>query len=337
VTLHFHGLGHFHPEIEISNRFLEELDIGTTEAWIVERVGIRSRRTTLPLDYIRETRNRDVRAGADAALYDTAEMGCRAARHALARAGIEVGDVGLVLSGSCATDFTTPAEASEIAGRLGIRAPGLDVHSACTSFVGHVKVLEMMRPEALPDFVLLVVQDAMTRLANYDDRATAVLFGDAAAAAVVSPRIPGRAVALTPELHSDPSGHRKVAARRGGFFRQDGRAVQMFAIKKTLEQLQRLQREHEEPGRPFHFIGHQANLRVLNAVCERAGIPPERHHRSVELFGNTGAPSSASVLSMEWEKLEPRDDVALVGVGAGLAWGGFLLRFGADAGCEEIA
>ena len=80
MTLFLHGLGHFHPENEITNRFLEELDIGTSDEWILERVGIRSRRTVLPLDYIRTTRNRDVRAAAEATLYTTAELGRRAAR-----------------------------------------------------------------------------------------------------------------------------------------------------------------------------------------------------------------------------------------------------------------
>ena len=77
MSLHLHGLGHFHPENEITNRFLEELDIGTTDDWILERVGIRSRRTSLPLDYLRTTRNRDPRAAAEAALYSHAETGRR--------------------------------------------------------------------------------------------------------------------------------------------------------------------------------------------------------------------------------------------------------------------
>jgi 3-oxoacyl-[acyl-carrier-protein] synthase III len=120
VTLHLHGVGHFHPENEITNRFLEELDIGTTDSWILERVGIRSRRTVLPLDYIRATRNADVRAAAEAALYDTAELGKRAALRALERAGLAPSDIGMVVSGGCASDITCPAEAAEIAGRLGI-------------------------------------------------------------------------------------------------------------------------------------------------------------------------------------------------------------------------
>ena len=85
MTLYLHGLGHFHPENEISNRFLEELDIGTTDEWILERVGIRSRRTVLSLDYIRETRNSDVRAAAEASVYTNAEISVPAVDMALAR------------------------------------------------------------------------------------------------------------------------------------------------------------------------------------------------------------------------------------------------------------
>jgi 3-oxoacyl-[acyl-carrier-protein] synthase III len=328
VTLHLHGVGHFHPENEVTNRLLEELGIGTTDSWILERVGIRSRRTVLPLDYIRETRNADVRAAAEAALYDTAELGKRAALRAIERAGIAPADVGMVISGGCASDITCPAEAAEIAGRLGIAAPAIDVASACTSFLAQLRVLSMMRPEALPPFVLLVAQEALTRCVDYTDRATAVLFGDGAAAAVVSTREPGRAQVLHAALESDPSASDKVQIRRSGYFQQDGRAVQMFAIKKTIAEWNRIAAARgDEDERPLHLVGHQANLRVLQTTCDRAGIDPTRHHSNVELFGNTGAPSALSVVSQEWEKWTAEDDVALVGVGAGLTWGSCLLRF----------
>src|SRR5262245_55035109 len=111
VTLHVHGFGHAHPSQEITNRFLEELDIGTDDAWILERVGIRSRRTVLPLDYIRTTRNQDVRAANEAAEISNAGMAARAARMAIERAGIETSRIGLVIAGSSATDTHSPAEA----------------------------------------------------------------------------------------------------------------------------------------------------------------------------------------------------------------------------------
>jgi len=331
LTLYLHGVGHFHPENEISNRFLEELGIGTNDAWILERVGIRSRRSVLPLDYIRATRNRDVRAAPEAALYDTAELGKRAAERALASAGIAAKDVGLVLAGGCAGDLTTPAEACVIAGRLGIDAPALDVSSACTTFLAQLRLLSMMQEAALPPYVLLVVQDALTRTVDYSDRATAVLFGDAAAAAVVSTRVPGRARILHTALDSDPSASEKVSIPRLAHFAQDGRAVQMFAIRKSQSEWERLEEARGEDERALHLVGHQANMRVLLTVCERAGIDPLRHHSNVELFGNTGAPSALSVVSESFDKWGPEDDVALIGVGAGLTWGSCLLRFEAFA------
>ena len=97
--LYIHGVGHFHPENEITNQFLEELDIGTSDDWIMERTGIRSRRTVLDLGYIRETKNRDVRAVDDAALYSNVELGRRAAEEAIRRAGIDRSEIGMVVAG----------------------------------------------------------------------------------------------------------------------------------------------------------------------------------------------------------------------------------------------
>jgi 3-oxoacyl-[acyl-carrier-protein] synthase III len=335
VTLHLHGLGHFHPENEITNKLLEELEIGTNNEWIVERVGIRSRRTVLPLDYIRTTKNLDVRAAAEAALYTNTQLGARAAELALARAGIDRARVGLVLSGSSAPGVTCPAEAAFVAKELGIEVAAFDLNSACTTFLAQLFHLSLMQPERVPDFVLIVQTETLTTATNYTDRSTSVLFGDGAAAAVVSLRVPGRARVLHVNAQSSPAGAEKVVIPRTGYFRQDGRAVQMFAIKRTREGYERIveaRRDDPEAGaRPLHFVGHQANLRVLEQVCERCAIAPERHHANVELHGNTGGASAPSVLSMEWEKWQPHDDVAVSVVGGGLTWARALVRFGGGA------
>jgi 3-oxoacyl-[acyl-carrier-protein] synthase-3 len=335
VTLHLHGLGHFHPENEITNRFLEELDIGTNNEWIVERVGIRARRTALPLDYIRSTRNRDLRAAPEAALYTTAQLGARAAELALARAGIERSRIGMVISGSSAPAVVCPAEAAFVAKELGIEVPCFDLNSACTTFLAQLYHLSLMNPELLPDFVLIVQSEELTSVVDYSDRNTAVLFGDAAAAAIVSLRIPGRARVLCVNAQSSPAGADKVLIPRTSYFRQDGRAVQMFAIKRTREGYERLvearRDDPEAEARPLHFVGHQANLRVLEQVCERCEIPAALHHANVELHGNTGGASAPSVLSMEWEKWQPHDDVAVSVVGGGLTWARALIRFGGAA------
>ncbi len=322
-----HGFGHFHPENEISNGFLEELDIGTNDDWIVERVGIRSRRTVLSLDYIRETRNRDLRAADEAAELTSWQLGARSARLAMQRAGIGPEQVGMVLSGSSSPDLVCPAEAGFVAKELGIEAPVFDVNSACTSFLAQLWFVASMRSDALPDFVLAIANESLTKTLSYEDRASAVLFGDGSAAAVLSPRVPGPARLLGVAMDSNPGNADKVTIPRTDFFEQDGRAVQMFAIKKTRDGLEELKAEFTDASRDLHFAGHQANMRVLEQVCQRCDVAPDRHHHNVELRGNTGSASCPAAVSMSWEKFGPRDDVAMVAVGGGLTWGRALLRF----------
>jgi 3-oxoacyl-[acyl-carrier-protein] synthase-3 len=337
LAVHLHGLGHAHPEPEITNRFLEQLEIGTDDAWILERVGIRSRRTVLPLDYIRETRNRDPRDALDAATESNATLGARAARLALERAGVAASEIGLVIAGSSAHDTSAPAEACNIAGELEMEVPAFDVSSACTSFYVQLYMMSLMDPARLPDWVLLVAPETLTTTVDYDDRASAVLWGDAAAAAVVSTRHVGRAEILANELASSPAAREKVLIPRGGHFQQEGRAVQMFGIKRMVQGLTRLRELFERDDRRFHFVGHQANLRMLENVRSTVGIAPERHHTNCEWYGNTGAASSASVLSMNWEKWRDGDDIAVVGVGAGLTWSSYLVRFGSAERPESRA
>jgi 3-oxoacyl-[acyl-carrier-protein] synthase-3 len=331
VSFFLHGLGHFHPENEITNAFLEGLDIGTSESWIMERVGIRSRRTTLPLDYIRTTRNRDPREAQEATLYSSAEAGRRAGVMALERAGIAAKDVGMVIAGSSVTDSSTPAEACNIARLLGIEAPALDVNSACTSFFAQLHLISLMRPDALPPFVLLVVSEGVTRVVDYTDRSSAVLWGDGSIAAVISTREPGRARIGSTTMTSSPEGADRVVVPRTGHFRQDGRVVQMFAIRKTAQLLDQLRDAHGAEGRRFHFIGHQANQRMLEAVCRQSSIPADRHHSNVEWYGNTAGAGAPSVISMRWDEWTPDDDIAVVGVGAGLTWASHLVSFEAGA------
>jgi 3-oxoacyl-[acyl-carrier-protein] synthase-3 len=322
-----HGIGHYHPENEITNGFLEALDIGTNEAWILERVGIRARRSVLPLDYIRTTRNQDLRAAAEAATVSNAEMGERAARMAIARAGVALDDIGMVITGSSAPDTLSPAEACNVAQRLGLEVPAFDINSACTSYFIPVHLLSLMRPEALPPFILIVVAESLTRTVDYNDRATAVLWGDGAAAAVVSTREKGRAWMSDSLLASSPAGNDKVVVPRHGFFRQDGPAVQKFAVKRTAEVVRKLRSEHGDESKRFGFIGHQANLRMLESVCKLCQISEDRHFCNVELFGNTAAAGSPSVLSMAWERFTSTDELCIVGVGSGLTWAGYMLRF----------
>lgn len=326
--LFIHGVGHFHPENRIDNAFLSSLDIGTDDAWIMERVGIRSRRTVLALDYIVRTRNEHPSEAARWSLHTNAETGAFAARLALQRAGITPSDVGLVIAGGCSPQYSIPAEACLIAAELGINAPAYDLNSACSSFAVQLHHLKAMRPEAVPDYVLVVNVENTTRTVDYRDRRTAVLWGDGSSAAVVSARVRAPVRVTHSIVHSDPSGWNKVVIPTGGHFLQEGSAVQGFAIRKSVATVNELATHLAGDRAEMLFIGHQANQLMLNAVCERTNVSPDHHLFNVDEFGNCGAAGAPGVLSQHWERLPPTCEIALVVVGSGLTWGGLLIDVG---------
>lgn len=327
---YIHGLGHFHPENEIDNAFLQGLDIGTDAHWIMDRVGIESRRTVLSLDYIKTTRNVDPRAAIEASVYSNAQTGALAARQAIAAAGLQPADIGMVISGSCSPQSSCPAEACTIAAALGIEAPAFDVNSACSSLAAQLHFLNSMRTECLPDFVLLLQVENSTRAVNYNDRNSCVLWGDGSTAQVVSARLPARLHLVHSQFASDPKGCDKVRFVQGGHFTQDGRTVQVFAIKRSLAVLAQLrERVGAERVAQMKFIGHQANRGMLDNIARSAAITPDNHWFNVDHFGNCGAAGAPSVLSQNQHRLREGDLVSIVVVGGGLSWGGALLEVGA--------
>ncbi|MDD5722330.1 MAG: 3-oxoacyl-[acyl-carrier-protein] synthase III C-terminal domain-containing protein [Syntrophales bacterium] len=318
--LYLHGLGHFHPENVITNRFLEELDIGSSEGWILERVGIKTRRTALPLDYIKTTKNKDPRAARGVCLYTNAQTGGRAARLALERARLQPRDIGMVISGSSAPDYVTPAEAATVAAEIGADVPCFDLNSACSTFGMQLKFLSDMRPGILPPYVLIVNPENVTRVIDYSDRKSAPLFGDGASAAVVSASVPSKMVFEAFFCDSNPLSWDKVRVPRVGHFDQDGGAVQGFAIRKTTQLLRELQELYPAGYERFKFVGHQANFGMLKTVCERCGISEEDHWNNVIDYGNAGCSGAPCVLSQHWDDLRGGDYIALALVGAGLTW-----------------
>jgi 3-oxoacyl-[acyl-carrier-protein] synthase III len=320
--LYVHGIGHFHPENVIDNRFLEDLDIGTNDAWIVERVGIHTRRTVLPLDYIRETRNADVRAGQEAAQYSNAETGRRAALDALERTGLSPKDIGMVVAGGCCPDLQIPAEACSIAAALGIEAPAIDLNSACSSFGAQMHFLASMG--TLPPYVLVVNAENTTRVVDFNDRSSAVLWGDGTSAAIVSKSVPSKVRVVSTTLDSSPAGFDAVKIPRFSHFVQNGKQVQRFAIKTTLacveEMLPAARERAASVGGRIRFIGHQANGLILESVVRRAGLDADQHWHNIAEFGNTAASGAPTVLSQHWDDIRPGDTILIVVVGSGLTW-----------------
>ncbi|MBN2686727.1 MAG: ketoacyl-ACP synthase III [Deltaproteobacteria bacterium] len=324
--VYLHGLGHYHPEIVITNRFLGELDIGSSEEWILERVGIRTRHTSLPLDYIKLTKNHDPRAAVEASTVSNARAGALASRMALERAGLKPEDVGLLVSGSSAPEHVSPAEAATVAAELGIDVPCFDLNSACSTFGMQITMLSRMKPGELPPYILVVNPESLTHAVNYSDRTAAPLFGDGSCAAVVSLSESSTMAFEACHWESKPTAWNKVRVPRFGHFEQDGNAVQGFAIRKTSDSLRCLRTEFPVNGNNFKFVGHQANLGMLRTVCERCDISEENHWHNVADFGNTGCSSAPIVLSQNWELLRPGVHIAVVVVGSGLTWVHMVLK-----------
>jgi 3-oxoacyl-[acyl-carrier-protein] synthase-3 len=324
AKLYLHGVGHFHPDNIIDNAFLESLNIETNHEWIMDRVGIKERRTVLSLDYIRQTQNLDPRGAIDAAVYSNAETGQRAAEKALQHAGISASQIGMVIAGGCSPDVVTPAEACTIAALLNIESPALDLNSACSSFGAQMYFLSMMDPDALPEYVLVVIPENNTRTINYTDRSTAVLWGDGTFACVISTKHISKTVITHTTMQSNPKKWEAVQIPRQGHFQQDGRAVQSFAIRQSVQCFKNL---NQTQDRDMYFIGHQANLTMLQSVQSRCELSANKHLYNIDHFGNTGAAGAPTVLSQNWDKFQSGDKIGLVVVGAGLTWASMKIEF----------
>lgn len=324
------GVGQSHPQTVIDNAFLESLDIGTTNEWIMERVGIASRYSVLPLEYIRTTRNEDPRAAIEAAEVTQTDLGVQAAKAAIQSANLKAQDIGMVIAGVSIPEMCIPSHACLIAAQLEMAVPAFDLNSACSTFSAQLHFLNCMDKTKLPDYILLVQSETYTLALNYNDRNASVLFGDGASAQVVSLKHGKKAQVMASLFDSDPSGWDKVRVPINGHFAQNGSAVQRFAITETVNTFNRLQKAVEMPEKPY-FIGHQANLRMLESSCLRMGIPANKHLFNINRYGNCGAAGATSVLAEHWDNFKSGDYLAIATVGSGLSWGGAILYFGDEA------
>lgn len=283
--------------------------VDTTDAWIVEHVGIRERRVS--------PREMPVH-----------EMGARAAR--LALEGVDRASIDLVVCALSVSDYQIPSSANLVASECGLGdAPAFDLRAACSSFLFGLHALRGMIGAGLHRRALLVVPEAYTHAVDYSDRNTCILWGDAAVACVVSAERPPGLSFLVEDTRvgSRSQDWRAIQIRNGGFFEQQGAVVQAFAIRKmssiVQEQLAAASLSKEDLQ---WFVGHQANAGILSRVAARIGLRPEQSLTNLERFGNTGAAGAPSVLADQLDRFRDQDRIAVATVGAGLSWATALLR-----------
>ena len=333
MTLSILGMGHFLPGNEITNTFLHErVGLEKDLEWVRSRLGIDRRFSVLTNDYILETRNRKPSQAIQHARGNgvtPVSMGVAAARQALDRAGLRPDEIGWVIANDDTPFETIPPTAVQIAQELGVeRGPHCDVNSACSSFARHMKLFADMRESALPEYVLAVQTGAYTVRTDYGPQSVdGYIWGDGAAAQVLSVSRPGRMRVTPVVFESDAGGADEIQIDSVGHFVQNGARVRKFSVRKTCEIFEEVASTLGADLQTAWTVAHQANYVMQTSILEHLHLPEERHLRNVHLQGNVAAAGCPSVLSQNWDRFSKGDRIVYAVVGAGLAWGG---------GCLEV-
>lgn len=313
------GTGSYLPERIVTNDEIARR-VDTSNEWIVARTGIESRRVA-----------------ADGEL--TSDLALQAARRAMTAAGVEAGDIDLIVLATTSPDMMLPSTAALLQAKLGVRpgAAAVDVQAVCTGFMYAITMADAMITKGLFKCALVIGAETLTRYLNWDDRNTCVLFGDGAGAAILQPSDePG---ILSSHLHADGTqAHilRLTGTFAGGrisnnpFVELDGQAVFKFAVR-ALEDCAREALAHNglRVDQLDWLVPHQANLRIIGATAERLGMPMERVVTTVQQHGNTSAASAILALDVAVRdgRIKPGQLVLLQGVGGGMTWGSVLVRW----------
>jgi 3-oxoacyl-[acyl-carrier-protein] synthase-3 len=319
------GTGAYAPEKVLSNHDLEKM-VDTSDEWIRERTGIRERRVAA-----------DGEAASDLAL--------RASQRALEMAGVRATDLDMIIVGTISADCPMPACAAYLQRKLGAsQIPSFDVSAACAGFLYGLAIGDQFVRTGALERVLVVGVEVLSRILNWKDRSTCVLFGDGAGAVVLGPADgDGRGV-LSTKLHTDASltdslyipagGSRErltpegLAAQRDKVF-MVGSDIFRIAIKNLTSASRAAL---DAAGLPTNavtwVVPHQANLRILSQVAQRLDIPLERFVLNIERYGNTSSASIPIALdeAVRDGRIKKGDTVLMCALGAGISWGSALVR-----------
>jgi 3-oxoacyl-[acyl-carrier-protein] synthase-3 len=332
------GTGCYLPERRLTNADLEQV-MNTSDAWIVDRTGIRERRI----------------AAADEA---TASMAIEAARAALADAGLPATEVDLCLVATCTPDQVMPSTAAFVADALELRGGALDVGAACAGFVYGLVTASALVAAGGVRAALVIGSETLSRILDMSDRSTGMLFGDGAGAVLLCPTPAGATAGqgqgsppplapglLSWDLGCDGSAAGILRIPAGGsrlpasadtvaaglhVIQMDGREVYRRAIRAIVESVNAtLDRAGVRPDQVDVFIPHQANARIIDAVLPRLGIAPERTVTNIDRYGNTSSASIPIALAeaRRTGRIHDGDLVLMTGFGAGMTWATALVRW----------
>ena len=320
------GLGTYVPPHVLTNADLEKM-VETTTEWILQRTGIRERHIVEPG-------------------VGTSDIAEPAARDAIAEAGLTPDDIGFIVVGTTTPDTIFPSTACNLQAKINANnAWGFDLGAACSGFTYSLTVGYQMVATGAVEHALVVGADVMSSIIDYTDRATCILFGDGAGAAVLSPAAEGEPSIIDFTHEIDGHGGQALMMPAGGskrpashetvderlhFVKQDGQTVFKFAVKKNQEIALRLLDRNKLQGSDLDlYVSHQANRRIIEATAERLGLGMDKVVINLEMFGNTTAGTIPLALAdaRRSGRLKKGDLVLLASVGAGFTVGSVLLRW----------
>jgi 3-oxoacyl-[acyl-carrier-protein] synthase III len=308
------GLGCYVPERVLTNHDLAQM-VDTTDEWITQRTGIKERRV----------------AAEDEGMTDVA---LPAARAALERAGVDASEIDFVVVATVTPDTMFPTTSALLADRLGAtEAAAYDLLAGCTGFVYAVAQAYGMVASGLSRKALVVGGDVLSKIIDWKDRSTCVLFGDGAGAVVLEQVESGGFLGF--ELGADGAGGVHLSLPSGGYVQMNGPEVYKFATRVLVSSAEKLL---AEVGLTIDdvdvYVPHQANIRIIDHAAHRLGVPREKVVVNVQKYGNTSSGSIPLALAdaAAQGRLTPGAKVLMTGMGAGLTWGSGLIEW-----TEEMA
>ena len=316
------GSGSYLPEKIVTNADLAKI-VDTSDEWIVERSGISERRMAADGE-------------------TTSDLAVKAAEAAMAAAGVAGSDLDLIVVATTTPDETFPAVATHVQRRVGMtRGAGFDVQAVCSGFVYAVNVADNFIKAGQANTVLVIGAETMTRLMDWSDRTTCVLFGDGAGALVLKAGEGDGTAAdrgvLSSHLYSDGRLHDLLyvdggpsTTRTTGFLRMQGKEVFKHAVTNISDSI-RVALDHNKltADEVDWFVPHQANKRILDATARKIGLAPEKVVYTVARHGNTSAASIPLAIdeAVKDGRIKQGDLVLIEAMGGGLTWGSSLIRW----------